>query len=112
MPITCMTLYTIIICGQTCMLFDVIHLHFYRMQPRDPCPSYPVNTYTFNITEKDSNILITTINHTGNSSLTLNDTNGLLPYQVYIMVIEAENSVGSTTSEKIPLCKSVLVISR
>ena len=75
------------------------------MQPRDPCPSYPVTGYTFNITERDTMNFTISITHTGNSSLVLNSSDGLLPNHNYILVIEVENNVGSRFSEEILFCK-------
>ena len=63
--------------------------------------------YTFNVTEKDSNNFITTRDHTGNASLTMDGNDGLLPDQAYVLIVEAENIVGSTSSEKIPFCESI-----
>ena len=66
------------------------------LQSADPCPSYPVTSYTFNITERDTNTLTASIRHTSTLPLVVDGSNGLVPDQVYRLVIEAENSVGST----------------
>ena len=75
-------------------------------QPRDPCPSYPVISYIINITETFTNNFLMSVN-IGNSFLVLNDTHGLVPDQVYRLVIEVGNIVGRTLSEDILLCKFV-----
>ena len=80
------------------------HTYIAHTQPRDPCPSYPVISYTFNISE-DNNI-IATINHTGNASVNINGSSrGLVRDHIYLLIIEAMNNVGRTTSDEILLCK-------
>lgn len=78
------------------------------LQASDPCPSYPVTSYVFNITEQDSNNLTALIRHTGNTSLSVKEEDGLVPYRIYCLTIRAENSVGSTLSEEILLCKLLI----
>ena len=86
------------------ILYTCIH-----MQPRDPCPTYPVESYVFNISE-DSGYVTTTICHIGNTSLNINGSDlGLLYNQVYHLMIEAVNAIGSTYSEEIIFCKSVVL---
>ena len=75
------------------------------IQPRDPCPAYPVTSYTFNITEGNIRDYVTSKQYKGNNSLILNESNGLVPNQVYQLVIEATNIVGSTASDEILFCK-------
>ena len=64
-----------------------------------------MTTYTLNITEQESNNLISSIPHFNTVPLMVNERNGLVRDQVYRLVIEAENSVGSTISEEILFCK-------
>ena len=81
------------------------HMHTY-IQPRDPCPAYPVFGYTFDIFDYNGNV-ITTINHTGNTSVNINGSNhGLLWNQMYYLTVEAINAVGRTPSEEILFCES------
>ena len=75
------------------------------IQPRDPCPVYPVTSYTFNITERNTQNFVTFKQQTENNSLVLNDTDGLVPNQIYQLIIEAANDVGSTVSDEILFCK-------
>ena len=81
------------------------HTYIAHTQPRDPCPSYPVISYIFNISE--DNNFIATINHdTGNSSVNINGSNhGLARDHVYLLIIEAMNNVGRTASDEILFCK-------
>ena len=84
------------------------HTHTHTLmhsQPRDPCPSYPVTIYNFTVTERETDRLVTSVPHTGNISLVLDSSKGLVANQVYLLTIEAENRVGSTISEDILLCK-------
>ena len=74
-------------------------------QPCDPCSVYPVISYTFNITERATDNLVTSIRHTNTNPLIVDEAKGLVRDQVYQLVIEAENSVGSNPSEEILLCK-------
>ena len=92
-----------------------MHTH---TQPPDPCPSFPVTNYTINITERDTNTLTTSIRYYMDSdnrtplTVTVDSEDGLVPYQVYTLVIEAENIVGSSISEDFYVCKllhSVLI---
>ncbi len=86
-----------------------MHMHT-RIQPRDPCPAYPVESYVFNISECSGNV-ITTINHTGNTSLNINGSDhGLLYNQVYHLMIEALNAIGSAPSEEIVFCKCTIML--
>ena len=89
---------------------NIVYLHdIVHMQPRDPCPAYPIESYIFNISE-DSGYVTTTICHTGNTSLNINGSDhGLLYNQVYHLMIEAVNAIGSTYSEEIIFCKSVVL---
>ena len=64
-----------------------------------------MTSYTFNITERDTNTLTASIRHTSTLPLVVDGSNGLVPDQVYRLVIEAENSVGSTLSEEILICE-------
>ena len=92
------------------MLYYYIHVHIYThtyLQPRDPCPAYPVESYAFNISEDNGNF-IASINHTGNTSMSINGSGyGLLRNELYQLTVKATNAVGSSHSEKIMLCKSV-----
>ena len=65
-------------------------------------------SYAFNITDRFTNSLITSIRHKNNSSLlplTLSGNDGLVPNQAYELIIEAKNGVGRTLSEKISFPK-------
>ena len=66
-------------------------------------------SYVFNITERDTNNVVASIQQ--NSTLPMivkfDSGNGLLPIQVYHLVIEAENSAGKTLSEEFMLCKFI-----
>ena len=65
-------------------------------------------SYAFNITDRFTNSLITSIKHKNNPSLlslTLNGNDGLVPNQAYDLIIEAKNGVGRALSEKISFCK-------
>ena len=65
-------------------------------------------SYAFNITDRFTNSLITSIRYMNNPSLlplTLNGTDGLVPNQAYELIIEAKNGVGRTLSEKISFSK-------
>ena len=81
------------------------HAHNVGIQPRDPCPSYKVISYNFTITERDTDRLVTSVLHTSNASLFVDSSQGLVANQIYLLTIEAENTVGSTISEDILLCK-------
>lgn len=98
---------TIIFPTHTVIVSQSIYAYAYT-QPRDPCPAYPVVTYTFNVSEDSGNFL-TTINHMGNTSVNINGSNhGLLYDQVYHLTVEAINAIGSTPSEEILFCKSII----
>jgi hypothetical protein len=87
------------------LLYTRTHIH---IQPRDPCPAYPVRRYVFNISDENGNILAT-ISHTGNTSVNLNGSDSdLIRNQVYYLTAEAINAAGSTPSEEILLCKSIV----
>ena len=75
------------------------------MQPRDPCPSYPIISYIFNITEQDNSNFALVISHNSNQTVSIDGSNGLLPNKAYQLVLEAINMVGSTRSEEILFCK-------
>ena len=76
----------------------------------DPCPSYPVTNLTINITQ-NTDMWIESIDYDGVDmtmsylTVTLDSGVGLAHNQVYTIVIEAENIVGSTVSEDITLCE-------
>ena len=77
-------------------------------QPHDPCPAYPVGSYNFTITERDTDQLVTSVIHTGNISLVVGGSNGLETNQIYMLMIEAMNTVGSSISEdEILFCKHI-----
>ena len=85
----------------------LIYTHTH-VQPRDPCPAYPVESYVFNISE-DNNNFIASVYHMGNASVNISGSDyGLLHNQVYQLTVEAVNAVGSTHSEEILLCKSTI----
>ena len=89
------------------MLLYCTHTIHTHTQPRDPCPAYPVVSYAFNISDDNGNF-IATINHTGNASVNINGSDyDLLRNQVYRLMVEATNAVGSSHSEEILLCKSM-----
>ena len=80
------------------------------IQPRDPCPAYPVTSYVFNISDDKGNF-IDAINHTGNTSIIINGSDyDLVHDQVYHLTVEAINDAGSTPSEEILLCKSSVLL--
>ena len=81
-----------------------------HIQPRDPCPAYPVTSYIFNISDDNGNF-IDTISHMGNTSITINGSDYDLGHdQVYRLIVEAINDAGSTPSEEILLCKSNMLL--
>ena len=92
-------------CSNHSELVRTLILFLIVIQPRDPCPAYPVTSYTFNITEGNTHDIVTSKQQTGNDSLILTDTDGLVPNQVYQVVIEATNTVGSAVSDEILFCK-------
>ena len=93
-------------CSNHSELVRTLTLFLIVIQPRDPCPAYPVTSYTFNITEGNTHDFVTSLKqHKGNNSLILNESNDLVPNQVYQLVIEATNIVGSTASDGILFCK-------
>ena len=50
-----------------------------------------------------------TVYHNGNASVNINGSNCVLLYnQIYHLTIEATNIVGSTPSEEIQFCKSIV----
>ena len=94
-------------CSNHSELDRTLTLFLIVIQPRDPCPVYPVTSYTFNITEENTHDFVTSEQHKGNNSVVLNDTDGLVPNQVYQLIIEATNDVGSTVSDGILFCKYI-----
>ena len=103
----------------SCHSFSYTRLHAHthththtimRLQPRDPCPSYRVNSYNFTITERDTDRLVISVLHTSNASLLVDSSQGLIANQVYLLTIEAMNTVGSTISEDILLCTWIVCI--
>ena len=67
-----------------------------------------MSSYKFHITNWYTNRLINITTHpNGENPFILDGSDGLTPDQVYSLVIEAVNSVGSTLSEEIMFCKSI-----
>ena len=72
----------------------------------DPCPSYPVSSYKFHVTEWYTNRLVSNTTRISElDTFILDGSNGLTHDQVYSLVIEAVNSIGSTLSEQLLFCK-------
>ena len=72
----------------------------------DPCPSYPVSSYKFHITEWYTNRLVSNTTRTSElDTFILDGSNGLTRDQVYSLIVEAVNSIGSTFSEQLLFCK-------
>ena len=67
-----------------------------------------MGSYSFTITERDTDQLVTSVIHAGNISLVVGRRNGLEANRIYMLTIEAMNTVGSSISEdEILFCKHI-----